>query len=129
MPSAHGTQADSFVLPSVARNVPAAQSAHVAAAEAPEAPENLPLPHRIQSLCASWPSVSRYVPGVQRRHALAPADSENVPVVQLAHVDAAEAPDAPENLPAAQLMQLVAPPSLPGVKYHGATKPDLEPSL
>jgi hypothetical protein len=26
-------------------------------------------------------------------------------------------------------MQWVAPPSLPGVKYHGATKPDLEISL
>ncbi len=36
--------------------------------------------------------MSRYVPGVQSRHALTPADSENVPVVQLAHsVAAAEA--------------------------------------
>ena len=43
----------------------AAKPAAAAPAEAPEAPEYLPLPHKIQSPSASLPSDARYLPATQ----------------------------------------------------------------
>ena len=82
MPSAHGTQADSFVLPSVAVNVPLGQSRQTLT---PGVDEYLPLAHGTQSVAASLPCVARYVPLAQLLQTGAPA-SEYEPAAQAMQV-------------------------------------------
>lgn len=90
-----------------AEKVPAPQTAHVLASEAPVAAENMPAPHSTQAVLAT----AEYAPALQARHVLpteAPATAEYVPAMQsvqgceptmLLYLPAAHAPHATPSGP------------------------------
>ena len=81
---------------------PDEQSAQVVA---PKDPENVPMPHEMQSVSSSLPADAKYLPAVHDVQADCPADNEYLPA---AHSEHPEAPVCAEYVPAVHRLQLVA---------------------
>ena len=88
VPAAHGVQSVDASLPSVVRYVPASQSWHASAREAPEAWPYLPLAHKMHE-----------------EMEFAPVVVENEPPAQGTQTFAVDAPSTEEYVPAAQKIQ------------------------
>ena len=122
-PSGHGKQSKSVVRPVRSLYLPATQSVHVEATDAPFVVEYLPAPQSRHVVSTDAPTVVEYFPAAQSVQSALPAvAAEYLPAAQSMQVASTDAPTVVEYLPAAQSRHVVATEAPTVVEYLPAAQ-------